>query len=69
MFLKDATINEGFDGTILMKCSENYGNTIKDIQQLKKYKNYVPYSDKEYYYLTLLLESDDPLPSDPDFFK
>ena len=69
LFLKDTEINEGFDGTILMKCPENYETTIKDMKNFKKYKDYVPYSDKEYYYLTLLLESKDPLPSDPDFFK
>ena len=69
LFLKNTKINEGFDGTILMNCSEKYETTIKDIQKMKKYRDYVPYSNKEYYYLTLLLDSKDPLPSDPDFFK
>lgn len=69
LYLKGVSLNEGFNGTILMDCPEKYENKMEGIEKMKKYINYVPYADKEYYYLTLLLKSKDPLPSDPDFFK
>ena len=52
-----------------MNCPEKYEIGIGEISKLNKYPNYVGYSPKEYYYLTLIMDSKEPLPSDPDFFK
>ena len=60
---------EGHKSNILMNCPEKYEIGIGEISKLNKYPNYVGYSPKEYYYLTLIMESSEPLPSDPDFFK
>ena len=54
---------------ILLNCPEKYEIGIGEISKLKKYPNYIGYSDNEYYYLSLLMESDEPLPVNPDFFK
>lgn len=60
---------EGHNSNILMNCPEKYEIGMGEISELNRYPNYIGYSPKEYYYLTLILDSDEPLPSDPDFFK
>ena len=60
---------EGHKSDLLMNCPEKYEIGIGELSNLKKYPNYIGYSPKEYYYLTLILDSEEPLPSDPDFFK
>tara|TARA_Y100001958_G_C21230837_1_gene556559 strand:- start:1833 stop:2084 length:252 start_codon:yes stop_codon:yes gene_type:complete len=66
------SVKEGYEGhesNIIMNCPEKYEIGIGEISKLNKYPNYVGYSPKEYYYLTLIMDSKEPLPSDPDFFK
>ena len=54
---------------ILLDCPEKYEIGMGELSKLEKYPHYVGYSKNEHYYTLLLMQSDEPLPINPDFFK